>query len=68
MALKFGVNVGLTPEDVYEVRLGATVDEGSISVLCEKSADALHPNSIRDYLREKFDGTAVECTGTRWRN
>ena len=63
VALDLGANAELTPEDIYEVLVGATADETSISALCEKSTDAPHPNSVLYHLREKFDVDAVERTG-----
>ncbi|GAD51823.1 probable transposase [Halarchaeum acidiphilum MH1-52-1] len=63
VALGLGENADLTPEGIYEVLVGATGDETSISSLCEKSTDAPHPNSILYHLREKFDGNAVERIG-----
>jgi len=44
----FGVSIAgngdITPEDIYEVLVGATADGTSISTLCERSEDSYSGN------------------------
>ena len=56
-------NGDITPEDIYEVLVGATADETSISTLCDRSEDSYSGNDILYHLRTKFDLDTVSAVG-----
>lgn len=53
-------NAKQSPEDLFEVLVGACVDGTSVSSLCERSQDAPPPNTITYHLREQFDVAIVK--------
>ena len=63
----FGVSIAgngnITPEDIYEVLVGATADGTSISTLCNRSEDSYSGNDILYHLRTKFDLDTVSAVG-----
>jgi len=63
----FGVSIAgngdITPEDIYEVLVGATADGTSISTLCERSSGSPSANDILYHLRTKFDLDTVSPVG-----
>ncbi|ELZ68876.1 transposase (ISH3) [Haloferax prahovense DSM 18310] len=60
VALTLGENDELDAEGIYEVLAGACADGTSVSMLCERSEDAPHKNSILYHLRTKFDLEILE--------
>jgi hypothetical protein len=63
----FGVRIAengdITPEDIYEVLVGATADGTSISTLCGRSEDSPSGNDILYHLDTKFDLETVKTAG-----
>jgi hypothetical protein len=63
----FGVSIAgngdITPEDIYEVLVGATADGTSISTLCKRGEDSYSGNDILYHLRTKFDLDIVSAVG-----
>ena len=63
----FGISIAgngeITPEDIYEVLVGATADGTSISTLCERSTDSPSANDILYHPRTKFDRDTVSAVG-----
>jgi hypothetical protein len=61
--VSLGENADLDPEDIYEVLVGATADETSISTLCDRSKDSSSSTNILRHLRTKFDLDTVKTVG-----
>ncbi len=55
-----GENADTDSEDIWDVFVGATVDEDSVSYLCEISEDSLYGNTILHHLRTKFELEKLE--------
>ena len=64
---EFGISIAgngdITPEDIYEVLVGATADGTSISTLCDRSEDSYSGNNILYHLDTKFDLDTVKSVG-----
>lgn len=54
-SLSLGENAEITPEDTWEVLIGACADRTSIPNLCERSEDSPTTNDVLYHLRTKFD-------------
>ena len=52
--LNFLVNT-LDSEDIWDVLVGATADEDSVTHLCDVSERSPHGNTILHHLRTKFE-------------
>src|SRR5699024_1096143 len=50
-------------EDIWDVLVGATADEDSVSHLCEISKESPHGNTILYHLRTKFELAELERVG-----
>jgi hypothetical protein len=63
----FGVSIAgngdITPEDIYEVLVGATADGTSVSTLCDRSEDSYSGNDILYHLRTRFNLNTVSAVG-----
>ena len=63
----FGISIAgngdITPEDIYEVLVGATADGTSISTLCNRSEDSYSGTDILSHLDTKFDLDTVKSVG-----
>jgi hypothetical protein len=53
--IDLGENADINSEDVWDVLVGATADEDSVSHLCEISEESPHANTILHHLRTKFE-------------
>ena len=60
--LNFLVNT-LDSEDIWDVLVGATADEDSVTHLCDVSEQSPHGNTILHHLRTKFELGEVERVG-----
>ena len=61
--IELGENADIDSEDIWDVLIGATADEDSVSHLCEISEDSPHGNTIPHYLRTKFELSELERVG-----
>ena len=62
-SLSLGENAEISPEDIFEVLVGACADGTSVSTLCENSEDAPSGNDVLYHLRTKFDFDTVASVG-----
>src|SRR5699024_271133 len=60
--IELGENADIDSEDIWDVLVGATADEDSVSHLCEISEESPHANTILQHLRTKFELERVEKT------
>jgi len=58
--LSLANNAQVTPEDIYEVLVGACADGTSVSTLCASSQDGPAANTILYHLRTKFEPERLE--------
>ncbi|UOO97065.1 ISH3 family transposase (plasmid) [Halococcus dombrowskii] len=61
--IELGENADIDSEDIWDVLVGATADEDSVSHLCEISEDSPHGNTILHHLRTKFELSELERVG-----
>jgi len=61
--IDLGENADIDSEDIWDVLVGATADEDSVSHLCEISEDSPHGNTILHHLRTKFELEELERVG-----
>ncbi|MGN8217629.1 ISH3 family transposase [Halococcus morrhuae DSM 1307] len=61
--IELGENADIDSEDVWDVLVGATADEDSVSHLCEISEESPHANTILHHLRTKFELEELERIG-----
>ena len=61
--IELGENADIDSEDIWDVLIGATADEDSVSHLCEISEDSPHGNTIPHHLRTKFELSELERVG-----
>lgn len=61
--IELGENADIDSEDIWDVLVGATADEDSVSHLCEISEDSPHGNTILHHLRTKFELEELERVG-----
>ena len=62
-SLTLGENAEISPEDIFEVLVGACADGTSISALCENSEDTPSGTDVLYHLRTKFDFDTVASVG-----
>jgi hypothetical protein len=53
--INLGENTDIDSEDIWDVLVGATADEDSVSRFCEISEESPHANTILHHLRTKFE-------------
>ena len=56
-------NAEIDSEDIWDVLVGATADEDSVSHLCEVSEESPHGNTILHHLQTKFELTELGRVG-----
>src|SRR6056297_4346339 len=61
--IELGENADIDSEDIWDVLVGATADEDSVSHLCEISEGSPHGNTILHHLRTKFELGELERVG-----
>ena len=61
--IELGENADIDSEDIWDVLVGATADEDSVSHLCEIADDSPHGNTILYHLRTKFELCELERVG-----
>ncbi|EMA48500.1 ISH3 family transposase [Halococcus salifodinae] len=61
--IELGENADIDSEDIWDVLVGATADEDSVSHLCEISEESPHANTILHHLRTKFELEELERVG-----
>src|SRR6056297_1668246 len=61
--IELGENADIDSEDIWDVLVGATADEDSVSHLCEISEGSPHGNTILHHLRTKFELAELERVG-----
>ncbi|MGN8215065.1 ISH3 family transposase [Halococcus salifodinae] len=61
--IELGENADIDSEDIWDVLVGATADEDSVSHLCEISEESPHGNTILHHLRTKFELSELERVG-----
>jgi len=61
--IDLGENADIDSEDIWDVLVGATADEDSVSHLCEISEESPHANTILHHLRTKFELEELERVG-----
>ncbi|EMA40544.1 transposase ISH51, partial [Halococcus morrhuae DSM 1307] len=61
--IELGENADLDSEDIWDVLVGATADEDSVSHLCRISEESPHANTILHHLRTKFELEELERVG-----
>jgi hypothetical protein len=61
--IDLGENADIDSEDIWDVLVGATADEDSVSHLCEISEESPHANTILHHLRTKFELSELERVG-----
>ena len=63
IGIELGENAEIDSEDIFEVLVGATTDEDSVTHLCDVSEESPHGNPILHHLRTKFELTELERVG-----
>jgi len=53
--IELGENAEIDSEDIWDVLVGATADEDSVTHLCDISEESPHGNTILHHLRTKFE-------------
>ena len=61
--IELGENAEIDSEDIFEVLVGATADEDSVTHLCDVAEDSPHGNTILHHLRTKFELSELERVG-----
>ena len=61
--IDLGENSDIDSEDIWDVLVGATADEDSVSQPCEISEESPHANRILYHLRTKFEIAELERVG-----
>ena len=61
--IELGENAEIDSEDIWDVLVGATADEDSVTHLCDVSEQSPHGNTILHHLRTKFELGEVERVG-----
>ena len=63
IGIELGENAEIDSEDIFEVLVGATTDEDSVTHLCDVSEESPHGNTILHHLRTKFKLTELGRVG-----
>ncbi|GAA0449682.1 ISH3 family transposase [Halococcus dombrowskii] len=61
--IELGENADVDSEEIWDVLVGATADEDSVSHLCSISEESPHANTILHHLRTKFELEELERIG-----
>ena len=61
--IDLGENAEIDSEDIWDVLVGATADEDSVSHLCDVSKESPHGNTVLYHLRTKFELAELERVG-----
>ena len=61
--IELGENAEIDSEDIWDVLVGATADEDSVTHLCDVSEESPHGNTILHHLRTKFELSELERVG-----
>ena len=61
--IELSENADIDSEDIWDVLVGATADEDSVSHLCEIADDSPHGNTILYHLRTKCELCELERVG-----
>ena len=61
--IELAENADIDSKGIWDVLVGATADEDSVSHLCEISEESPHGNTILHYLRTKFELAELEQVG-----
>ena len=60
LPLDLSIDVEITPEELYEVLVGAGTDGTPVSHICETTDGSPHDNTIRGHLTNQFNLDAAE--------
>lgn len=63
LPLHLGEDVEITPDELYEILVGANTDGTSINHICKTTDDSPHANTVRGHLTDQFELDAVEQVG-----
>ena len=61
--IDLGENAEIDSEDIWDVLVGATADEDSVTHLCDVAEESPHGNTILHHLRTKFELAELERVG-----